>query len=107
MSKSDFVKYNENVKYNLTNLSNSFDINQLHERKDIDFMYDNIINVLLDSSEEFSCDDRFYPKCIPGWNDQLKDLYIDAKNKLKSWKNMGMPIPSSFHEDMKQSRKIF
>ena len=107
MSKSDFVKYNENVKYNLTNLSNSFDINQLHERKDIDFMYDNIINVLLDSSEEFSCDDRFYPKCIPGWNDQLKDLYIDAKIKLKSWKNMGMPIPSSFHEDMKQSRKIF
>ena len=105
MMKSDFMKYEENVKKHLNNVDLSSDYTC--NITDIDCMFNDIIDILLESSQEFTNAHKSYPKCIPGWNDHLKHLYVDARNKFKSWKNNGMQIPSESHDMMKESRQIF
>ena len=113
MSEQDFRKYDSNVSNALRNLDNlSLSCNEsncsnIRHLRAIDVLYEDIVNILEISSNEFTFDQKSFPKCVPGWNDRLKNLYIDARNKFKTWKNNGKALDCIEHYNMKESRSLF
>ena len=63
--------------------------------------------VLLQSTEQFrtSNEERF--KIIPGWNENVKDFYNEARKDFLKWKENGKPLNSQLREKMRLSRTKF
>ena len=112
LKASDFELYKNNVdKY-----INDVDINRSvlgcngcvneHHKKELDNIFDVIVDALLDSSSDFCFFKKRY-KVIPGWNDNVKDLYKIASNKFLIWKHAGKPRDGLLSSDMRLSRSNF
>ena len=65
MLKTNLLKYKENIDNSLLNIDFLDNFNVCNKLNDVNFVFDDI-NILLDGSREFTFEDKFYPKCIPG-----------------------------------------
>ena len=73
----------------------------------LDGILDDMKCILLESTAEFryTCSKKF--RVIPGWNEEVKQLYAVARNAFLSWKRKGRPLDGVLCERMKTSRSVF
>ena len=69
----------------------------------IEMLFEKAKDILFLSTEKFSYEksDRF--RVIPGWNDNIKELYADARYNFHCWRNRGKPVCGQYL-DLKISR---
>ena len=87
MSENDLLIYKQNLTRECEELSKDIihnfcllnDCNSESYHSTIDYYYDKIIEALDSSSEKFCKAENKFPKCVPGWNDNLKQLYKIAR----------------------------
>ena len=78
-----------------------------HHLKHIDSVLQSIIEVLLLSTDEYSfINDKSY-NIIPGWNQFVKELYVDARKSFIAWVREGKPLEGAYRESMRNSRAKF
>ena len=80
--------------------------NKIH-LKYIEDIFKTIISILLQSTSDFCVASMTSFKVIPGWNEFVKELYADARNKFLEWKTAGKPSSGSYRDRMRDSRTHF
>ena len=71
-------------------------------------IFTDLKSIMLDSTSEFSFTKkkkRF--KVIPGWNDNVRELHLAARNAFILWQEKGRPLDGILCDDMKSSRSLF
>ena len=75
--------------------------------KSIDSIYENIRELLLISTNEFSVSYKKLYNIVPGWNEFVKDLYTEARNAFKTWMIKGKPLEGACRDIMRAARANF
>ena len=73
----------------------------------IEDIFKKIILILLQSTSNFSVGSTSNFKVIPGWNEFVKELYAEAREKFMNWKNAGKPSSGIEREQMRATRAHF
>ena len=75
--------------------------------KVLDDIFDDMKHILLESTAEFKHTNNNRFKVIPGWNDEIKQLYTVARDSFLSWKRHGRPLNGALCDQMKATRSLF
>ena len=75
--------------------------------KYIEDIFKNIISILLLSTSDFCVASVNNFKVIPGWNEFVKELYADARDRFLEWKTAGKPLNGIYRDRMHDSRTHF
>ena len=75
--------------------------------KYIEDIFKNIISILTKSTSDFCAASVRNFKIIPGWNEFVKELYADARDRFLEWKIAGKPTSGIHRDRMHDSRAHF
>ena len=114
-SESDLDIYHKNINYHLSDLSSFYEdifecdshCNNYSHKLSLDSVYASLVNILIKSSEEFTLNKKRRHKVVPGWNDNVKSFYINARKYFLEWKEKGKPRDGIELVNMNQSRSEF
>ena len=81
--------------------------NDRFHKDQLDLIFNEIIDILLTSSTEYTMKNNNFPRNIPGWNDYIKEAYKIAREHFKLWRDGGKPLEGQLLNDMKNSRTNF
>ena len=75
--------------------------------KYIDSILQDLTDILLCSTGEYSFSNDKLHKIIPGWNEFLRGLHADARTNFLNWLREGKPLDGAYREIMRTSRAKF
>ena len=74
---------------------------------DLDNLWDGFIGVVQAVGETIFGTRASQPQIVPGWNDQVKELYLQSRQSFHVWRVQGSPRSGETADQMRQSRALF
>ena len=112
LTDNDLLSYRRNIDSQLMQWCNHpvFTCNGSscpEHKQDINLFYEFLIETLKGSSNHMTIIRKSFPKCIPGWNDLVKDKYKFASQNFLKWKDAGKPLHGPSFDNMKKLESWF
>ena len=97
------IKVPQGIKCNDPNCRNH------SHREAIDELYDSIVIALKKCSDALVSTGKSRAKdvIVPGWNEQVKELHVEARHAYLTWRDVGKPRQGDVFTTMKLSRSKF
>ena len=97
------IKVPQGIKCNDPNCRNH------SHREEIDELYDSIVIALKKCSDALVSTGKRRAKdvIVPGWNEQVKELHVEARHAYLTWRDVGKPRQGDVFTTMKLSRSKF
>ena len=78
-------------------------------REEIDELYDSIVIALTKCSDALVSTGKRRAKdlIVPGWNEQVQELHVEARHAYLTWRDVGKPRQGDVFTTMKLSRSKF
>ena len=97
------IKVPQGIKCNDPNCRNH------SHREEIDELYDSIVIALKKCSDALVSTGKRRAKdvIVPGWNEQVKELHVEARHAYLTWRDVGKPRQGDIFTTMKLSRSKF
>ena len=70
----------------------------------IDTVFKFLKTVLFNSTDDYCFGNMNVFRIIPGWNEFVRDFYIDARKKFLEWKRKGKPLTGIYRDLMRSTR---
>ena len=73
----------------------------------IEKVFDFLKTVLFSSADNNCFSNMNAFKIIPGWNEYVKDFYVNARKKFLEWKRKGKPLAGIYRDVMRSARTLY